>query len=88
MRDQSASFRADVAGAMGTEDINFEDLLAEEPGCSALPTTFKELLAEGFPRHGGLEGLAAIEKMADPGPQLAEVRQGYLQILKIQRRRA
>ena len=53
-----------------------------------LPPDFKELLAEGFPRHGGLEGLAAIEKMADPGPQLAEVRQGYLQILKIQRRRA
>ena len=73
---------------MGTEDINFEDLLAGEPECGALPMTFGDLLADGFPRHGGLEGLATIENMADPGPQLAEVRRGYLQILKIQRRRA
>jgi hypothetical protein len=73
---------------MGTEDINFEDLLAGEPGCGAPPMTFKELLADGFPLHGGLEGLEAIEKMADPGPELAEVRQGYLRILKIQRRGA
>jgi hypothetical protein len=71
---------------MGTDDITFDDLLGGEPGGVAPPMTFKQLLADGFPRHGGLEGLAAIEQMADPGPQFAEVRQEYLQILKIQRR--
>jgi hypothetical protein len=73
---------------MGIDDITFEDLLAGDPACVAPPVTFQQLLVEGFPYKGGLEGLASIEQMADPGPQLAEVRQGYLQILKMQRRAA
>ena len=73
---------------MGIDDITLEDLLAGDPVCVAPPATFQQLLVEGFPYKGGLEGLKAIEQMPDPGPQLAEVRQGYLQILKMQRRAA
>jgi len=59
------------------------------PACVAPPVTFQQLLVEGFPYKGGLEGLAAIEQNGRSGPrQLAEVRQGYLQILKMQRRAA
>jgi hypothetical protein len=86
MRHESAPFHADDPDAMGADEITFEDLLADEPACGAPPATFKQLLADGFPHQGGLAGLAAIEQMEDPGPQLAAVRQGYLQILKMQRR--
>jgi len=71
---------------MDADEITFEDLLDDEPGCAASPATFKQLLADGFPHKGGLAVLAAIERLEDPGPQLAPVRQGYLQILKMQRR--
>jgi len=69
------------------DEITYDDLLADEPACMAPPRTFKQLLADGFPHNGGLAELAAIERMEDPGPQLASVRQGYLQILKIQTRK-
>jgi hypothetical protein len=88
MRDQRPALPADDPGAMGIDDITFEDLLADEPDRGGRPMTFKQLLADGFPHKGGLEGLATIEQMRDPGPQLAEVRRQYLQILKMQRRAA
>ncbi len=69
-------------------EITFEDLLDDQLACVAPPLTFEQLLVDGFPHQGGLEALAAVEQMADPGPQLAEVRRGYLQILKMQRRAA
>jgi hypothetical protein len=69
-------------------EITFEDLLGDEPGRAGPPMSLRELLANGFPRHGGLEALAAIEQMADQDPRLAEVRQRYLQILELQRRGA
>jgi hypothetical protein len=71
---------------MDVDDITFEDLLAGEPARPALPITFEQLLLDGFPHRGGLEGLAAIGSMPDPGPRLAGVRREYLQILKMQKR--
>jgi hypothetical protein len=71
---------------MDSDEITFEDLLADEPAGGAPPMTFEQLLADGFPHKGGLAALAAIEHMADPGPQLSAVRRGYLEILKRQRR--
>jgi hypothetical protein len=70
---------------MSVDEITFQDLLAGEPAAAA-PSTFKQLLADGFPPQGGLAELAAIAQMEDPGEQFASVRQGYQQILKIQRR--
>ncbi len=71
---------------MGAEEITFEELLAAEPPRLEAPISFKQLLAEGFPCHGGLERLAAIGQMPDPGPQFAEVRRRYLHVLEIQRK--
>jgi hypothetical protein len=89
MRDQKSSFPAEVPDAMGVDDITFEELLAGEPTLRPTePMSFKQLLKEGFPYQGGLERLALIEQMPDPGPQLAEVRRSYLQILEMQRRGA
>lgn len=73
---------------MGAEEISFEDLLAGEPASALPPATFKQLLADGFPRQGGLAGLAAIEQMDDPGAQFSALRQEYLKIVKMQRRGA
>jgi hypothetical protein len=73
---------------MGAEEISFEDLLADEPACAAPPATFKQLLADGFPHGGGLAALAAIEQMEEPGAQLADVRQEYLRIVRMQKREA
>ena len=71
---------------MGAEEITFEELLTAEPARLEAPISFKQLLADGFPCHGGLERLAAIGQMPDPGPQFAEVRRRYLQVLEIQRK--
>ena len=71
---------------MGAEEITFEQLLAAEPARLEAPSNFKQLLADGFPCHGGLERLTAIGQMPDPGPQFAEVRRGYLQMLELQRK--
>jgi hypothetical protein len=71
---------------MGAEEITFEELLTGEPARLGLPMSFKELLADGFPCQAGLAGLAAIEQMPDPGPQFAEIRRRYLQIVELQRR--
>jgi hypothetical protein len=73
---------------MGAEEITFEELLTAEPVHLGPPVSFKQLLADGFPRHGGLEGLAAIEQMPDPGPQFAELRRKYLQMVELQKRGA
>jgi hypothetical protein len=74
---------------MGLDDITLEELQADEPAVkTTAPLSFKQLLKEGFPYQGGMEALAAIERMPDPGPQFAEVRQRYLQILALQRRGA
>ncbi|HEV3019740.1 MAG TPA: hypothetical protein VGY49_12040 [Burkholderiaceae bacterium] len=66
------------------DDITFEDLLTGEPAGAQPPMTFEQLLADGFPHRGGLEGLAAIALMPDPEPRLAAVQRAYLQILKTQ----
>lgn len=73
---------------MGAKEISFEDLLGEEAARARPPATLRELLSEGFPCHGGLEVLAAIESMSDADPRMAEVRKSYLQILEMQRRTA
>jgi hypothetical protein len=88
MRDQSLPFHADVPDAMGIDDITLEDLAASEPALmrSTAPLSFKQLLKDGLPLHCGLEGLAAIEGLPDPGTQLTDVRRGYLQLLALQRR--
>ncbi len=71
---------------MGAEEVTFEELLAAEPARLGAPVSFKELLADGFPCHGGLEGLAAIERLPDPGPQHADLRRKYLQLVELQKR--
>lgn len=73
---------------MGTDEISIEDLLADEPQSVEPLGTFRQLLAEGLPLHCGLAGLALIERIEDPDPHFAAVRQGYLQLLKMQRRAA
>jgi hypothetical protein len=89
MRHQIRPFKVDVADAMGAEEISFEDLLGEEEAPPARPpASLRELLTEGFPCHGGLDALAAIESMSDPDPRMAEVRKGFLQMLEAQRRGA
>lgn len=70
---------------MGADEINYEDL-AEEPGQTAVPASFRQLLADGFPRGGGLKELAAIAGMQDSDTSIAAVRQGYRQILERQLR--
>lgn len=73
---------------MSTDEISFEDLLVGEPQSVEPLSTFRQLLAEGLPLRCGLAGLALIERIEDPDPQFAAVRQGYLQLLKLQRRAA
>jgi hypothetical protein len=73
---------------MGTDEITFQDLLGDEPECGTAPRTFAQLLAEGLPYKAGMAELAAIERMENPGPEFARLREGYRQILALQRRAA
>jgi hypothetical protein len=66
------------------DDITFEDLLDDEPAAAA-PASFSQLLADGFPRNGGMAELAAIAQLPDPGKRLAALQRGYQQILQKQR---
>ncbi len=87
MRHEERTRNSDIAETMEPDEITFEDLLDDdERGCAALPQTFGQLLAEGFPRRGGLAQLAEIERMVDPEPRFAAVQQGYLRLLEQQRR--
>ena len=70
---------------MDDDDITFEDLLDDDPTDTA-PASFAQLLADGFPPHGGMAELAAIAQLPDPGKRLAKLQRGYLQILQKQRR--
>jgi len=76
-----------MADAM-TREISFEDLLSEDRDSAREAVSVRRLLHEGFPLHGGLELLAAIEQVVDSDPALAHVWRGYQQILEIQRRGA
>lgn len=69
---------------MDDDDITFEDLLDDEPAAAA-PASFSQLLADGFPRNGGMAELAAIAQLPDPGKRLAALQRGYQQILQKQR---
>jgi hypothetical protein len=86
MRHQRTAIRADQPGAMGEEEITLEDLMDEEPASAAAPATFEQLLADGFPRQGGMAALVAISQMQDPGARMAPVQLGYQQILRMQTR--
>ncbi len=76
---------------MDEDDISYQDLLDDEPagtlpaGCA--PASFAQLLADGFPIHGGMAALNAIAQLPDPGQHLAIVQRGYQQILAKQRGR-
>jgi hypothetical protein len=71
---------------MGAEDeISFNDLLAGEAASPVIPHTYAQLLAEGFPRGGGLAALAAIQNLADPDSRFVSLRNKYQQILDLQR---
>lgn len=72
---------------MDDDDITFDDLLDDEPEGTS-PASFSQLLADGFPRNGGLAELDAISRLPDPGKRLAALKLGYLQILQKQRRQA
>jgi hypothetical protein len=73
---------------MGVDEITLEDLVASEPALtvSTRPLSFKQLLKDGLPLHCGLEGLAAVERLPNPGAKLSDVQRGYLQLLAQQRR--
>jgi hypothetical protein len=88
MRHQGTARLAEVAVVMGSDEITFEDLLADGPVCGAPPRTFGQLLADGFPREGGMAALSAIAQMPDPSSKHAAMRHQYLQILELQRRAA
>jgi hypothetical protein len=90
MRYQRPPFPAEIPDAMGIDDITLEDLMAGEPALTRAtsPLSFKQLLKDGLPLHCGLEWLAAIERLPDPGSPLSEVQRGYLQLLAQQRRQA
>jgi hypothetical protein len=84
MRDQVFAHQDDIPD-VDDDDITFDDLLDDEPaGCP--PASFAQLLAEGFPRHGGMAELTAIAQLPSPGEHLAAVQRGYIQILEKQRR--
>ena len=70
---------------MDDDDITFEDLLDDEP-TGGEPTSFSQLLADGFPRDGGMAELAAIVQLPDPGNRLSALQRGYRQLLEKQRR--
>ena len=86
MRHKPAAEGAETATEMDAQEITFEDLLTEEPAETAEVSSFAQLLAEGFPRRGGLAELAAIARMADPDPRFAALQHGFLQILEAQNR--
>jgi hypothetical protein len=88
MRHQGPAAVAENADVMGTDEITFEDLLADGPVRGAPPRTYGQLLADGLPREGGMAALSAIAQLPDPGPKLAAVRQKYLEILELQRHAA
>ena len=67
------------------DDITFDDLLDDEP-TGGQPMSFSQLLADGFPREGGMAELAAIAQLPDPGKHLAALQRGYRQLLEKQRR--
>lgn len=71
---------------MDDDDITFDDLLDDEPS-SGPPMSYSQLLADGFPRDGGMAALAAIARLPDPGKPLAALQRGYRQLLEKQRRR-
>ncbi len=72
---------------MEEDDITFDDLLDDEPA-GTLPTSFSQLLADGFPREGGIAALDAISRLPDPDQRLAGLQRGFEQILQKQRREA
>jgi len=86
MRHEPALEGAETATEMDTEEITFEDLLTEDPGEAAEVSSFAQLLAEGFPRRGGLAELAAMARMADSDGRFAALQRGYLEILEAQNR--
>ena len=83
MRDQAFAQQDDIPD-VDDDDITFEDLVDDEPDGTA-PASFSQLLANGFPRNGGLAALDAIARLPDPGKRLAALQRGYLQILQKQR---
>jgi len=86
MRHEPGPEGAETAAEMDAEEITFEDLLTEDPGEAAEVSSFAQLLAEGFPRRGGLAELAAIAQMADPDRRFAALQHGYGEILEAQNR--
>lgn len=70
---------------MDDDEITFEDLLAAEPPSLSPAKSFEQLLADGFPQHGGLAELAAIVQMADAGPKFAALQCGYEKLFAMQR---
>jgi len=86
MRHKPAAEGAETATEMDAEEITFEDLLTADPAEAAEVSSFAQLLAEGFPRTGGLAELAAIARMADPDCRFAALQHGFLEILEAQKR--
>lgn len=77
--------RPDDKPDVDDDDITFDDLLDDE-AAGDTPMSFSQLLADGFPRDGGMAELAAIAQLPDPGKHLAALQRGYRQLLEKQRR--
>ena len=70
------------------DDISYHDLLDETSSPSTAPATLAELLAHGFPAHGGVAELAALAQLPDPDSRHSALRQKYLKMLESQQRAA
>jgi hypothetical protein len=72
---------------MDEPEITYEDLLDDDdPAESLAPKTLSDLLADGFPRRGTLETLAAIVRLDDPAASFGAVQRGYQELLDKQLR--
>lgn len=85
MRHEPGLDRAETAVEMDADDITFEDLLKEETGEPTEVSSLAQLLAEGFPRKGGLAELSTIAQMVDTSGKFAALQQRYVEILEAQK---
>jgi hypothetical protein len=73
---------------MGADEISFDELMAEETTGESLPQSFSQLLADGFPRGGGMAELAQIANLQVSNPKHAAAQKKFLQLLQLQLRAA
>ena len=71
---------------MDAREISYDDLVLDDEGSgTATPTSVEQLLADGFPRGGGLEALEAIAQLEAQGARQAALAGQVRQLLQEQR---